>query len=189
MLPQFKSLLFPATILILSVLNLNGQSLEVTENLTKQVKKVSEKRYERSTWLGGSQRSSLQSKRFAMKNYDKHFSSLGRKRAAIDLKEKREKKRFRAPDVQVYEKRAVEFSDWNEKMAKLQQQARISTDVSAQSVLDRKRYQMILQDTPKAYADLAEELSMRDVNRFAFRRNRSKERVGQQAEQAGSDSK
>ena len=168
-----------------SVCWLHGETPQVTGKLQTEVKKVSEKRFKRSIWSGGSQSSNLQSKRFALQNYDKHFSSLGRKRAPIDLSERRDKELYRTPEVKNYDKRAVEFSRWSQQMARLQQEARISTDSRVQEILDRQHYQMMMQDTPKAYADLAEELSMRDLNRFAFRRNRSAAKPDSAALRAG----
>ena len=164
---------------------MQAQTTQLNGNLSKEAKKVSEKRYERSVWSGGNQTSDIQSKRFALTNYDKHFSSLGRKRAPIDLSEDRDKELFRTPDVKTFDKKKIEFSEWNERMARLQQEARISTDAKVQGLIDKRSYQMMMQDTPQAYADLAEELSMRELNRFAFRRNRSKENPDEGAEQAG----
>ena len=121
-----------------------------------------------------------------MKNYDMHFSSLGAKRAPIDLSEGREKQLYKSPEVKSFDKRAIEFSTWSQQMARLEQEARISTDSRVQSLLDRDHYQMMMQDTPKAYAEIADELSMRDLNRFAFRRNRSSEMPDTAATRAGS---
>lgn len=182
-----SAIIFRFVLVLCSIASgLYGQTPEATGNLTKEVKKVSDKRYERSVWSGGDQRSDLQSKSFALKNYEKHFSSLGRKRASIDLSEGREKELYRTPEVKTFDKKSIEFSSWSQQMARLQQEARISTDSRVKSILDRKQYQMMMQDTPEAYADLAEELSMRELNRFAFRRNRSTADPDEAAKRAGS---
>ena len=145
---------------------------------------MADKRYKRSVWSGGHVRRC--SRRALRCKYDKHFSSLGRKRAPVELSEKREKERFRTPEVKSFEQRPMEFSRWSGQLAELQREARIRTDSEVQGQLARKQYQMLLQDTPQAYTDLAEELSMREINRFAFRRNRSQAEPGSVAARAGS---
>ena len=126
------------------------------------------------------------SKRFALQNYDKHFSSLGRKRSSLELSETREKQRYRTPKLKSFEQRPLEFSDWSGQLAQLQREARIATDMEVEGQLARRQYFMSLLDTPQAYSDLAEELSMRELNRFAFRRNRSQSQADSAATRAGS---
>jgi hypothetical protein len=45
-------------------------------------------------------------------------------------------------------------------------------DDKARLVVDQKLYYMMLQDSQK-YSDMAEDLSLRELNRYQFRRNRS----------------
>ena len=56
----------------------------------------------------------------------------------------------------------------------IEKESRIKTS-QRYGARERQLYQAILQDTPQAYADMADKLSMKDINRFAFRRNHSKE--------------
>ena len=64
------------------------------------------------------------------------------------------------------------MSKWDGRLAALQEKALISTDDSAKEITDKRLYDMILQDTRK-YADMGVELSLRDLNRYQFRQNRS----------------
>lgn len=145
---------------------------------------VEKKRVEKKLWTRP-EASSLQDKTFPIKEWNKHFSSLGSKRAPIALREKDAKKRF---DVEILERKTVDFemSDWNKRMADLHQRAGIEMDKKAQLTADRKLYNMMLQDAPH-YQELAEELSLRDLNRFQFRRNHSADSVPVQ--KAGSGEK
>ncbi|PXA04750.1 hypothetical protein DDZ13_06160 [Coraliomargarita sinensis] len=140
----------------------------------RKAERVEEKRVEKKFWSGKEQ-SRLQDKTFPIKEWNKHFSSLGSKRAPITLDEKKKKERF---EVEVLDRKTMdlEMSRWNERMADLHKRADIKMDKEAELVADRKLYNMMLQDSPH-YMELAEELSMRDLNRFQFRRNRSDDGV------------
>ena len=50
--------------------------------------------------------------------------------------------------------------------------AGINLDDRAQLVVNQKLYHMLLQDRKK-FGDLGKEVSLRDLNRYQFRRNRS----------------
>ena len=56
-------------------------------------------------------------------------------------------------------------------------------DDRAQLVADRQLYNMMLQDTER-FRDMGDELSLRDLNRYQFRRNRTDAEIP--VEQAGS---
>jgi hypothetical protein len=56
-------------------------------------------------------------------------------------------------------------------------------DDKAQLVADRQLYSMMLQDT-RRFRDMADELSLQDINRYQFRRNHPGDRIP--VEQAGS---
>ena len=68
-------------------------------------------------------------------------------------------------------------------MADLHRRAGIERDDRAQLVADRQLYNMMLQDTER-FRDMGDELSLRDLNRYQFRRNRSDD--GIPVEKAGS---
>ena len=132
--------------------------------------KVEKKKVEKKFW-SGSKATSIQNKTFPITEWNKHFSSLGSKRAPIAVSEKGEKERFK---YKVLERKTVdmEMSRWNERMSDLYKRADIQVDDKAKSIADRRLYNMLLQDT-RHYQDIAEELSLRDLNRFQFRRNRT----------------
>ena len=136
--------------------------------------RVEEKKVEKKIWKQP-ETSDLQNKKFPIKEWDKHFSPLGSKRAPISVDAKEKKERF---EVKVLERETVDFemSRWNDRMADLHKRAGIQLDKKAQIVADRQLYDMMLQDR-RSYRDLAGELSLRELNRFQFRRNRSAEGV------------
>lgn len=150
----------------------------------RKAESVEKKRVEKEIWTGP-KASRLQEKTFPIKEWNKHFSSLGSKRAPIAVGEKKKKERF---EVKVLERKTVDFemSEWNDRMADLHKQARIQLDDKAQLTSDRKLYDMMLQDAPH-YKEMAEKLSLRDLNRFQFRRNHSDD--GVPVQKAGSGGK
>jgi hypothetical protein len=136
----------------------------------RQASDISEKRVKLKTWQSEKQ-SKLLDKKFTMTEWGKHFSSLGSKRSNISLQESKNKKLFKT-ETKTYATKIYEMSQWNERMAALQKQARISTDDIVKDITEKQLYGMMLQDAEK-YADMGEELSLRDLNRFQFRHNRS----------------
>ena len=68
----------------------------------------------------------------------------------------------------------------------LYREAGIDLSEQARLVENRRLYQSVLQDTKQTFEALKEELSLRDINRFQFRRNRTDDGVPVQA--AGQDS-
>lgn len=138
-------------------------------NLTTQ-SGLSNQRVGRQMWQM-QKNTSLMQKKFPLQEWEAHFSSLGSKRAAIQMNESKEKKMF-GTETKEFPMKEFDLSEWNERFANLQETAQISTDDRVQDIADRKFYHMMLQDTQK-YAEMAEVLSLRDINRFQFRRNRS----------------
>lgn len=157
------------------VLALSGSSMLKAQNRSldfagRKADRVEEKRFDKKFWAKpGTSR--LQNKSFPIEEWDKHFSSLGSKRAAISTSETKKKKLFK---TEIIDRKTVDFemSRWNDRMSDLYKRARIQTDDKAKSIADRQLYDMMLQDT-RHYKEIAEELSLRDLNRFQFRRNRS----------------
>ena len=131
---------------------------------------VEEKRFIKHMW-SRSETSSLINKRFPLDHWNKHFSSLGSKRAPIKVIESREKIEFNTKLIDHVEV-DYDMSGWNQKMAVLHQNAGIDLDDRAQLALNQKLYYMLLQDR-KQFVDLGKEVSLRDLNRYQFRRNRS----------------
>jgi hypothetical protein len=178
---------FQTCVLSLALLVLTAPLLEANlldGLLGRKADRVQEKRVEKKTWTGP-KASRLQEKKFPIKEWDKHFSPLGSKRAPIRLGDEKEKKRF---EVEVLERKTIDFemSKWNEQIADLHKRAGIDLDDKAQLTADRKLYNMMLQDAPH-YRELAQELSVRDLNRFQFRRNRSGEGVPVQKAGSGGE--
>jgi len=131
---------------------------------------VEDKRVEKKLWTHP-QSNSMMNKRFPMREWDKHFSSVGSKRAPISLKEDKGKKMF---GTKTLDRKEVnyEMSRWNERMADLHKKAGIEMDDRAQLVADGRLYNMMLQDT-RRFRDMGDDVSLRDLNRYQFRSNRS----------------
>ena len=113
----------------------------------------------------------LMNKTFPIEQWDKHFSSLGSKRAPISLTENKDKQLFKTTKLKQKTVR-FEMSQWNEQLSDLHKKAGIEMDEKARLIADQKLYYMMLQDSKK-YSDMADELSLRELNRYQFRRNRS----------------
>ena len=113
----------------------------------------------------------LMNKTFPIEQWDKHFSSLGSKRASISLTENKDKQLFK---TSILKQKMIPFemSQWNEKLSDLHKKAGIEMDDKTRLIADQKLYYMMLQDSKK-YSDMSDELSLRELNRYQFRRNRS----------------
>lgn len=150
----------------------------------RKADRVEEKRVEKKMW-SRPESSSFMDKSFPIKEWNKHFSGLGSKRAPITLSEKEKKKRF---EVEMLDRKTIDFemSRWNERMADLHQRAGIQMDDKAQIASDHRLYSMMMQDA-RQYQDLADKLSLRDINRYQFRRNRLSDEIPTQ--KAGSGEK
>ena len=142
----------------------------VLDTYQKQATGVSSKRVKPGMW-SNERRPNFMQKKFPFKEWDSHFSSLGSKRAPIALTEKRTKKRFKTKTIE-FPNKAVEISEWDGRLAQLQRQAQISTDDTARKIADQRLYNKAMQDA-RQYKDLGAKLSLRDINRYQFRHNRS----------------
>jgi len=142
---------------------------------------VENQRVEKKLWAQP-QSNSIMNKSFPIEQWDKHFSSVGSKRAPVSLTENREKQIFSTKTVDRKEI-SFEMSRWNERMTDLHKKAGIEMDDQAQLVADQQFYYMMLQDSQQ-FSSTGGEVSLRDLNRYQFRRNRSDGDIP--VEQAGS---
>ena len=78
----------------------------------------------------------------------------------------------------------IELSQWQGYLANLESRAQISTDSTARVIQNKRIYEMMLQQAEN-YNETGETLSLREINRFQFRKNHSDETVPV-AETAGS---
>ena len=117
----------------------------------------------------------MMNKTFPIDQWNKHFSSLGSKRAPISLSEDKDKQLFK---TKLLDQKMISFemSRWNEQLRDLHKKACIKMDNKARLVADQRLYYMTLQDSQK-YSSMADELSLRDLNRYQFRRNRSNDDI------------
>lgn len=141
---------------------------------SRRADKVESQRFDKSMWTTSESNSLLQQS-FPIKNWDKHFSSVGSKRAPLSVSDDKEKEIFRTNKVERKEF-ATEMSRWNEQVADLHKKAGIKMDDRARLVADQQLYYMMLQDA-KPYHEMGVKLSLRDLNRFQFRRNRTADGV------------
>lgn len=135
---------------------------------------VSKKRFEQKRW-SDNKKSDLMQKSFAFKHWDSHYSSLGSKKSDILSREAKKKKIFQSETVE-FSKKEIDISNLNGGLADLERRAQISTDTVVREIEDKRIYNMMLQDSKK-YSDTGEKLSLRDINRFQFRQNRSDDSV------------
>jgi hypothetical protein len=148
-------------------------------DLGQQASDVSNKRVERKQW-GAKQRSNLMEQKFPIQSWQKHFSSLGSKRAAITTKESSSKKIFKT-EQQVFPQKKYDMSGLNQQMLELHQKAGISMDDRALKIANQQLYQMASQGSKQKFEELGSELSLREINRFQFRHNRSDQALPVQA--------
>ena len=136
----------------------------------KRATSLEGQRFKKKPWAKP-QTNLMMNKTFPIEQWDKHFSSLGSKRAPISLSEDKDKQMFKTKTLD--QKRvSYEMSRWNEKLSDLHKKAGIKMDDKARLVADQKLYYMMLQDSQQ-YSSMAEQLSLRELNRYQFRRNRS----------------
>ncbi|MGC6423982.1 MAG: hypothetical protein ACON4O_03230 [Lentimonas sp.] len=147
-----------------------GEGSAVVNELSAENSRLGKQRVEQRKWKAP-QQSNLLDKSFALKEWDKHFSALGSKRAPISARDSNEKKIF-STETKEYQMKNYEMSRWNERLATLQQNALIQTDQKAAKLAEKQLYYMMLQDNRK-YEELGVKLSLRDINKYQFRRNRS----------------
>ena len=154
-------------LLALPVLSANQRTLDFAGG---RAERLENKRFEKKLW-NRPDRSPLGNKTFPIKEWDKHFSPLGSKRAPIEAKGSWKRERFEA---EVIERETVDFdmSRWNEKMADLHERAGIATSEEARLASDHQLYNQMLGEA-RQYRNLRDTLSLQDINRYQFRRNRS----------------
>ena len=157
----------PAIFIMVSFLEANPSTVSF---VGKRAASVEKQRFEKKLWAQP-QANSLMSKTFPIEQWDKHFSSLGSKRASISLTENKDKQLFK---TSILKQKMIPFemSQWNEKLSDLHKKAGIEMDDKTRLIADQKLYYMMLQDSKK-YSDMSDELSLRELNRYQFRRNRS----------------
>ena len=173
------------TTVLLSPVNcvfLNGET-SVVESYEKQEKELSRKRFKRKEWSAGEQ-SDLTKKTLPFKHWNKHYSSIGSQRWDSSVEKISEKKRFETSTV-TFSTKDIELSEWHGYLANLESRAQISTNTTARVIQDKRVYEMMLQQA-ESYKDTGDLLSLRDINRFQFRKNRPESDVP--VTKAGSDS-
>ncbi|MEM8867331.1 MAG: hypothetical protein AAGC73_03600 [Verrucomicrobiota bacterium] len=162
---SFRALL--ALALFLFAGQVAGQNLG---SINKNADGVQSKRWSGTTWSGVADRSSLQGKSFPITEWDKRYSSLGSQRAGSTFQKRKEKdlidKKFKNYDTIEHE-----LSGWDQRISDVYKRAGIQTDERSKKISNQALYSMMLQDT-RSYAELGEELSLRELNRYQFRRNR-----------------
>ena len=119
--------------------------------------------------------SGLMEKRFRIETWKKHFSGLGSKRAPIEVDDDFDGKRIEV-EIKEFPLKEKELSAWSQRLARLEREARIGTDDRARQIANEQLYGALFQDTSR-FADMGEELSLREINRYQFRRNRSSDSI------------
>ena len=147
----------------------NGET-SVVESYKKQEKELSQKRFEQKEWSGG-QKSGLTGKTFPFKHWNKHYSSMGSQKWGFSVEKTSDEKRFETGMVN-FPTKDLELSEWQGYLANLESRAQISTDTTARVIQDKRVYEMMLQQADN-YKDTGKLVSLRDINRFQFRKNRS----------------
>jgi hypothetical protein len=178
-LPRF--ILIIAALVLLGVGGLSAKLPRGIEDLGQR-SPAGEQRISKQQWQGGS-RISPQEKSFELKSWEKHFSPWGGKRSEIgkqknSFAEKKFPKRSFTSGQKKFQKPMASI---NENLEDLYRKAGIEISDRALLVENRKLYNMALQDTQQKFEELKEELSLRDINRFQFRRNRTPDGVPVQA--------
>ncbi len=144
----------------------------VVDSYKKQEQTLSKKRFEQKKW-SGSQQSDLTEKKISFEHWNKSYSSLGSKKQDYSLEKVSDRKRFKTGMFNLSKKnKDIELSKWQGSMADLESKAQISTDTNAQIFQDKRMYQMMLQRAEN-FKETGETLSLRDINRFQFRKNRA----------------
>jgi hypothetical protein len=149
---------------------------------TRRAQSIEDRRVETPRW-NGSGENDLMSRRFPLQSWDKHFSSVGSKRAPIEVSAEGERMIFQTDTVDM-KTLDLELSRWNERMADLHEQAGITLDERAQVVADAQLYHMVTTNA-EAYREMGETLSLRDLNRYQFRRNRPDDGIPVEAAGSG----
>ena len=150
------------------------------EAVGRQASTIQGKRVSMQQWDSG-KKLSLTDKRLTYQGWSKHFSSIGSKRAPIELKAKEQPTITKSRKE--YSVRTRKMSPMDGERAGLEKEARISTKDEPLLLRDVETYAMMLQGAAFE-EEMGRQLSLRDLNRFQFRRNRSDASVP--VKQAGS---
>lgn len=130
---------------------------------------IQEKRVVPQQWSSGKSLS-LTEKRIPMEAWSKHFSSVGSKRAPIEMRAKAQS------TVEVtrrkFPKQSRPMARMDRQMARIKKEAGIHTKDRPLILREQQVYAMMLQGAVFEQA-MQQQLSLRDLNRFQFRRNRS----------------
>ena len=169
---------------VLGFLGVGGASAKLPRGIEDlgQRSKLGERLVPMQQWQGGA-RINPQEISFELKFWEKHFSPWGSKRSEIggqknELAEKKFPKRSFTSGQKKIQKSMVTI---DQNLEDLYREAGIEMSDRARLVENRKLYNMALQDTKQKFEDLKEALSLRDINRFQFRRNRTPDGVPVQA--------
>ncbi len=150
------------------------------EAVGRQAGTIQEKRVPKQQWDSG-KKLSLTDKRISYQGWSKHFSSIGSKRAPVEVKA------MEQPTITKTRKEYMvgtrEMSRLDGKRADLEKEARMGKKDKPLLLRDTEVYAMMLQGAAFE-EEMVKQLSLRDLNRFQFRRNRSEASVP--VKQAGS---
>ena len=149
--------------------HLQGETA-VVETYKKQETELSGKRFGQKKW-SGKEPSDLTRKKIQFKHWNKHYSSLGTKKWDHTVEKTSDKKRFKTSMVE-FSNQDIQLSEWQGYLADLESRAQISTDSKARIIQNKRIYERMLQQAEN-YNDTGELLSLREINRFQFRKNRS----------------
>ncbi len=141
--------------------------------LDQDTTSISKKRLSIQLW--GGQHTMLERKTFPITEWSKHYSSFGRPKSLINTTQTLKKKSYQSNKLSfaINEKRLAQLSG---RLALLKTQARMSTDDRYDAIEDHRVYAMLLQGAQQ-YGEMREQLSLRELNRFQFRRNRQADGV------------
>ena len=189
MLQTFLKVVSAASIalIFLPCVDLQGETSTVkldVDSYKKQEEGLSQKRFNQKEWSSG-QQSDLTQKTFAFEHWNKNYTSLGSKKWDYSSDKASDRKRFKSDKANFFQKnKDIDFSEWQGYLASLESRAQVSTDTTARIIQDKRTYERMLQQAEN-FKDTGETLSLRDINRFQFRSNRSDDDVP--VTQAGSE--
>lgn len=136
----------------------------------RRADRIENQRFDKKLWQQP-ESNSLMEKRFPLKEWDKHFSPVGTKRAPIAVVGQGDRAIFETNRINRKEV-SFEMARWNERMADLHKKAGIEMSDEADMIASRQMYSALLRDSQQ-FSEMGEELSLRDINRYQFRRNRA----------------
>ena len=125
--------------------------------------------------LWGGEHAKFERKTFPITEWSQHYSSFGRPKSLISTKHtlKHKSYEFNKLSYAINEKKLAQLSGH---LALLKTQARMSIDDRYDAIKDHRVYAMMLQGAQQ-YGEMREQLSLRELNRFQFRRNRQADGV------------